>query len=379
MHHAHAPHEYGKRILLAVTGMSPQVVTETLWALAVAEQDTPFIPTEVHVISTDKGANLVRSLLLYDEPGWFHRLQRDYRLPEIAFSQEHLHVLTDRQGYPMNDIRTPEDNEAAADGITDLVRRFTADPDSALHVSLAGGRKTMGYYLGYALSLYGRPQDRLSHVLVSEGYESSAEFFYPTPYECMIQTGYGKHQKPMDCAQAKIDMAPIPFVRLREELPPRFLRENTQFSAVVTAANRTLEAPCLVLDGTQRKMFADGQEISLGTPQFILYWWMAESTQAGEKAVDWANREAAEDFLRIYRQFVSEFSAGYEEAEEALSERIPPNIHNYFAPHLSRANKSIESVLGNVAARRYKIHRVSPRGEGQLYALDLAPEEIVLR
>ncbi len=31
------PSEYPSRILLAVTGMSPQILTETLWALAVAE------------------------------------------------------------------------------------------------------------------------------------------------------------------------------------------------------------------------------------------------------------------------------------------------------------------------------------------------------
>ena len=38
----------------------------------------------------------------------------------------------------------------------------------------------MGYYLGYALSLFGRSQDRLSHVLVSDGYEGHPEFYYPS-------------------------------------------------------------------------------------------------------------------------------------------------------------------------------------------------------
>ena len=57
--------------------------------------------------------------------------------------------------------------------ITNLIRAFTADPESALHVSIAGGRKTMGFFLGYALSLYGRAQDKLSHVLVSPPFESS--------------------------------------------------------------------------------------------------------------------------------------------------------------------------------------------------------------
>jgi CRISPR-associated protein (TIGR02584 family) len=61
------------------------------------------------------------------------------------------------------------------------VRELTADPDCAIHASIAGGRKTMGFYLGYALSLFGRPQDRLSHVLVSSPFESNQNFFYPLP------------------------------------------------------------------------------------------------------------------------------------------------------------------------------------------------------
>ena len=39
------PATYPRRILLAVTGLSPQIVTETLHALAIGN-DTPFIPTE---------------------------------------------------------------------------------------------------------------------------------------------------------------------------------------------------------------------------------------------------------------------------------------------------------------------------------------------
>jgi CRISPR-associated protein (TIGR02584 family) len=30
---------------------------------------------------------------------------------------------------------------------------------------MPGERKTMGFYVGYALSLFGRAQDRLSHVI----------------------------------------------------------------------------------------------------------------------------------------------------------------------------------------------------------------------
>jgi CRISPR-associated protein (TIGR02584 family) len=59
-----------------VTGLTPQVVTETLYALAVQRQP-PFIPTEIHLLTTAEGAEEARLGLLSADPGWFHRLCRD--------------------------------------------------------------------------------------------------------------------------------------------------------------------------------------------------------------------------------------------------------------------------------------------------------------
>lgn len=195
-----------RRILLAVTGLSPQVITETLYALAVCHE--PWVPTEIHLITTVQGATRARLALLSEDPAWFERLIEDYKLPSITFEEKHIHVLEDEKGQPLEDIRRPVDNERAADAITALVQAFTSDPESALHVSIAGGRKTMGYYLGYALSLFGRPQDRLSHVLVSEPFESCWDFFYPTPYSKVIQTRDGALA---DTKDADVTLAEIPY------------------------------------------------------------------------------------------------------------------------------------------------------------------------
>ena len=78
------PAAYPRRVLLAVTGLTPQIVTETLWALAVEGQPA-WVPTEVRIITTRQGAETARCALLSDEPGWFHRLRADNGLPEIAF------------------------------------------------------------------------------------------------------------------------------------------------------------------------------------------------------------------------------------------------------------------------------------------------------
>ena len=83
------PEQYSRRILLAVTGLSPQVVTETLYALAV-RRDPPFVPTEIHLLTTAEGKQRAELALLSEDPGWFHRLCDDYGLPPIRFDAHHI-------------------------------------------------------------------------------------------------------------------------------------------------------------------------------------------------------------------------------------------------------------------------------------------------
>ena len=63
------PENCSRRILLAVNGLSPQVVTETVYALARAHPRA--LPTEIHVVTTAEGAERARLALLSRVPGWF--------------------------------------------------------------------------------------------------------------------------------------------------------------------------------------------------------------------------------------------------------------------------------------------------------------------
>lgn len=271
---AHPPVESSRRILLCVSGLSPQIVTETLYALAASPQcQQRFVPDEIHLITTREGAERARLSLLSDHPGWFHRLRADYRLPPIRFDDSTIHVLCDADGQPLGDIRSAEDNTRAADQIADIVRTLTGDAGSALHASIAGGRKTMGYYLGYALSLWGREQDRLSHVLVDAPYESSWSFFYPTPHESVIETRPGGPL--VDARLAHVTLAEIPFVRLRHGLPQSLLAGTARFADAVQAAQRTLGPPRLTIAIDPVRITAAGKALLLEPADAAFLLWFA--------------------------------------------------------------------------------------------------------
>ena len=325
-----------RRILLAVTGLTPQIVTETLYALACRESD-PWIPHEVHLITTATGAENARLNLLAGGR-WFHRLCEDYGLPPITFTPAQIHVLQDRDGQPLDDIRTQEHNTLAADFITETLRQLTEDPASELHVSIAGGRKTMGYYLGYALSLYGRSQDRLSHVLVSDPYETNRDFYYPTPYELPIHSKRGDKEITVDARNARVDLADIPFVQLREGLPERLRTGRASFTGVVATANRGLKDPRLVLDIPRRRVFADDEAIDLSETEFLVLLWLAERAVRGESATDWSTRAMAEAFLALLVQVSHPMSGDYDRIKTAFEahDYFPLKTAKFFEPHKSR-------------------------------------------
>ncbi len=186
-----------KNILVCVVGMTPQVVTETLYALTV---DRRLKVSEVYVLTTVEGRNtLVGKKGLRPLADEVAGLARTYDVVVPAFSVDTNCITVEDEAIHMNDIDSSKKSLAFFNTVTEFIRTLSADTDSAIHCSIAGGRKTMGLAAGYAMSLFGRPQDTLSHVLASKELEDSKRFF-PEP----------KHDG------EQVVLVDIPFIRLRD-------------------------------------------------------------------------------------------------------------------------------------------------------------------
>jgi len=368
-----SPEVFPRRILLAVCGLSPQILTETLYALAIAGEPK-FTPTEIHLLTTREGAHRARLTLLHPDTGKFHQLRRDYSLPECSFDAESIHVVMDRDGNELDDIRTPQENERLADHITQVVRQFTVDPEAALHVSIAGGRKTMGYYAGYALSLFGRQQDRLSHVLVTPDYEGNPDFFYPTPQSQII---YTRDKRPLDTTQAEVVLAEIPFIRLREDIPGRLLNGQAGFSETIDFARRANETPVLGIDRAARELTVNGIAVPLQPSLFAFYLWVVTRSVLNEKPLpkpeaDRNSRyEYAAEFQGFYEDVVGDWR-DTEKTDEAMKDGMKPR---FFEEKISRINGTLDSELGGRLARSFRIYNRGKRGSSD-YGIDLNPSQI---
>jgi CRISPR-associated protein (TIGR02584 family) len=340
-----------KHILLMTLGTTPQVVTETLYAL----QQQAFWPSELHLITTKEGQRQVELRLQQEGhlPALCQQLQQN--MPVVVF---HLigGVLA------LDDIRSEADNAAAANTITEVLRQLTADENSTLQVSLAGGRKTMGFYLGYGLSLFGRVQDRLSHVLVNAPFESLPDFFYPPTPAKILALRDGKTATTLD---ARITLAEIPFVRLRGLLDNDLVASDLDYSQMVERTQSALLPRLILRLSTQDIYFADNC-FQLSSTHFLLLYWIAL-----RKAQSLEPYRASESCKTHLKQCAKAISGSRDDYAPFFATNFDDRgafIADDLRRHISRLNKALKTRLG---PRAFKIESVGKHGsKGYALLLD---------
>jgi CRISPR-associated protein (TIGR02584 family) len=258
-----------KNILLAVVGTTPQVITETLYALHKEGRQVDAI----YVITTRMGKETINAHLLPARDGQFRRYLREYNIDPrtIAFDSDHIYTITDENGIEIDDIAGAEENERLLKACLDLTFHLTKEKDSTVYFSIAGGRKTMSASLMVAAQFYGRQQDRVYHVLVSPEYESNRDFFYP-PVESRPITLIDENGHPYlkETRYADITLVPIPFVSVRDNLSRGMLQEPSDPATLMLSLVRE-EPPHLVIDLPAFKVTYKKLELDMMPSRMALY------------------------------------------------------------------------------------------------------------
>lgn len=259
-----------KAIAFCLAGLSPAVVTETLYALAVLQRPR-IVPSRIVILTTaDAYDRVIRDLL--GSHGAIRRMATDYGLPadSLQCTEGDVLVLRSRTGRPLRDIRSSADSRDAGEALARILAELHADPTAELHCSLAGGRKTLGALMALALQITARPRDRLYHVLVSEPFDRIPDFFYPPRHPRY----YRFDGRRFHSSRARIDLAEVPLIRLGQVAQSLGLgaedlaRRAAQVEAGVISRFRV---PCLFIDAGKLAIRVDGSEVYLPAQQFALY------------------------------------------------------------------------------------------------------------
>jgi CRISPR-associated protein (TIGR02584 family) len=298
-----------KTTLLAVTGLSPAIVTETLFALA--RENPAIIPDRVVFLTTAAGADQIENQLFSKLPAWggltvWETLRRSLGAEQHQLIAEAPRLIcypdqhSGREA-PLVDIVTPTDNQAAAETIFGAVWDIVRDPDHRLIASIAGGRKTMGALLHAAVSLIGRETDRITHILVDSPYDTLTGFFFPPQPDQALLDRNGRAHEARD---ARLHLTDIPFVPLRnrfeelDELPGSFMSLRDRLSSALRQ-DAEREIP-IRIDPVQGIFYVDGKSYKANDQQLALLDFILQMHLVGET---FQNRPftpqnaAAEEFL----------------------------------------------------------------------------------
>jgi CRISPR-associated protein (TIGR02584 family) len=157
--------------------------------------------------------------MLRGQNGFLRRFCDSYGIDTSTLPLE-IELVTGKNGEELPDIRTKEENELCLSQLVNLVKKLTSEEENNLFASMAGGRKTMGIFLSFAMELFARKNDSLTHVLISPSeLESSPDFgFLPNTETFQATTGFGENKtlKTFYSKDIQIEVEEVPFFRMRQ-------------------------------------------------------------------------------------------------------------------------------------------------------------------
>lgn len=295
-------------VLIAVTGLSPAILTETVWVLAT---EHGILPDRIVLITTTEGKRNLERQLFTPSNDWrgmsvWDALRKELGTPQEKLRIEGYRIMTGQAAInapapELDDIRDDKENAAAADFILNQVRTEVRSSE-LLIASIAGGRKTMGTLLYAAMSLAARPQDWVTHVIVNDPFDKKLNpDFYFKPAKSTVHKFVNKDGQVISqhsSRDAVIHLARIPFVPLSNRF--KDLAEHEQQGTFLETVSRiarqevnsTPYVASLAFDHDHKALIIDGNirvEMENAAHLHLLYWlcevqdesWLPKQTKSG--------------------------------------------------------------------------------------------------
>ena len=345
-----------KVVLVAGMGTSPAVLTETVWALA--HQEPVVVPDEIVVLVTKSGRERLCDELLSGIPSVWEQMCDSLRAEKIdidgklVFGDTSIRVIPDARGNGIADLRSGDDNLRAADFMLREIRQYTESPDTVVLASIAGGRKTMSALLFSCMTLLGREDDKVFHVLLPPEFEGGVEppMYYPVKGITYTNRMTGKKYT---SDKYKSELFEVPYVRMRgwyqekfKTLPPSY---RTLVEKVQSTAPKAVVYPKIEIDAELGAVKLDGCLVSLSKTNFAALYLIAKGcpmkdlhgklvelhNSHSDKRIDWldtfreGSRFASPDDIDDLRKTLSELrkklqTAGFIEVETLIPQRGKP-------------------------------------------------------
>jgi CRISPR-associated protein Csx14 len=377
-----------REILVLVAGSTPQIITETIQALVC--QQPPVIPDSIRIITTGPNKLLVQKKLVHD--GILSALCREYEIPNLRLHDDDFLVLRDQHGHEIKDLWTIEENDLAADQIVAFLHELAGDPGTRLHCSLAGGRKTMSYFMGLAFQLVARQWDRLYHVMVSPEFEKNPDFFYKPRTNIAIAAHFRDGStKKLNTDDAKVQLIQLPLIYLRDKLAlggggvremvaegQRTINSSSvQLPVVVSLSERTLYigTTLIELPPTQLTIYTAFLRLKSGTCKLANRSFCQDCISCFMPLVEMSEQPFIEAMAEDYQQI---YGGDTLKREELLNKWLSTLDSDNLRQQISKINKVVKDELKDETLHPFYLVSCNRKYGGSRYGVKVEKGKITL-
>lgn len=329
-----------KNILICIAGLTPQIITESLYCLSVQKK---IMIDEIVIVTTKKGKDVILGkdkdpktpkVSLKNE---IKNLAKLYKIKPPIFDESNNNIIVaNEESLDLFDIRNDKQNKLFPNKLAKLLKEKTEDNKSVLHCVLSGGRKSMTAHFALVLSLFGREHDKLYHVLTKEKFEFKD--FYPKTKE----------------ERNALEISEIPFIRLRGLLGDKLL-SNEPYTDLVEWTQKQLKiltGNYILLKINSKEIQYENKILKLRPLFFSIYHQFALSKCEGQKSII-ITKSTVDDFSSSVLEFIKNNYDYYFIKDKNNTKYF--TIEN-FRSLMSKINKKIaEHIPDSETAELFKI------------------------
>lgn len=358
-----------KNLLICVSGLTPQIVTETLFCLSVKEK----IPIdEIYVLTTQRGRNVILGKDTHPATpktplkNEIENLCKKYKVKKPLFAENDNHIIVAKEeAIELPDIRTDKDNILFPNKVCEFLRLKTSNPDNVLYCSITGGRKSMSVHLANALSIFARENDKLLHVLTKEEHEFKG--FYPNTK-----------------AEANdLELSEIPFVRLRSILSaelkrPDLLKSNFDDIVKFTQEQLKILSPSnkMIVDIERRELRFGNNKVVLEPSQFLFYYYFIDSKNIGVNEISVYNFMSDETKIKFINYFNEYYPNMFIQDKKWYKKGFSKED---FRTKRSKVNSTIEELIEDKDISKYFILDVNKKYGSSTYFIKASKERFLIK
>jgi CRISPR-associated protein (TIGR02584 family) len=239
------------------------------------------VPDEIEIWTTTTGKNTFEEQVLSSNVWELLKAVLTKRkiniTGKLALGEDSWKIFADTEKQRLGDLLTTSDNLAAADKMLAELRKYD-EPSTQILLSIAGGRKTMGALALQCMSLVGREEDKVYHVLVNPPFDTglTPPFFFPEKKGKKWQSRETRDKTTVTDKDAQINLFSVPYIRVRPLYEEKLKEKAVGFRYLCDRVQaRIYREPEVVVDMSLTAaggvISVDGVEIRLNTSMVLLW------------------------------------------------------------------------------------------------------------